>query len=74
MTTDSSLAWRIRWTEELGGLQCKGSQGVRHDGVTKPSLGCLPSFRGVFNDCIPTATYLTSPQRYSPLKAPQAAL
>ena len=32
MATDSSiLAWRIPWTEELGGLQSKGSQRVRHD-------------------------------------------
>ena len=26
----SILAWRIPWTEELGGLQSKGSQRVRH--------------------------------------------
>ena len=25
------LAWRIPWTEELGGLQSMGSQRVRHD-------------------------------------------
>ena len=25
------LAWRIPWTEEPGGLQATGSQGVRHD-------------------------------------------
>ena len=32
MTTLSSiLAWRIRWTEEPGGLQSKGLQRVRHD-------------------------------------------
>ena len=31
MTTHSSiLAWEIPWTEELGGLQSKGSQTVRH--------------------------------------------
>ena len=23
--------WKIPWTEELGGLQSRGSQGVRHD-------------------------------------------
>ena len=28
------LAWRIPWTEELGGLQFIGSQRVRHDWVT----------------------------------------
>ena len=27
----SILAWRIPWTEELGGLQLLGSQRVRHD-------------------------------------------
>ena len=27
----SILAWRIPWTEELGGLQSIGSQRVRHD-------------------------------------------
>ena len=32
MTTHpSSLAWRIPWTEEPGGLQSRGSQRVRHD-------------------------------------------
>ena len=31
-TTHSSIfAWRIPWTEELGGLQSIGSQRVRHD-------------------------------------------
>ena len=27
----SILAWRIPWTEEPGGLQSMGSQGVIHD-------------------------------------------
>ena len=32
MTTHSSIfAWRIPWTEELGGLQSTGSQRVRHN-------------------------------------------
>ena len=32
MTTHSIiLAWRIPWTEKPGGLQCIGSQRVRHD-------------------------------------------
>ena len=32
MATDSStLAWKIPLTEEPGGLQSIGSQGVRHD-------------------------------------------
>ena len=34
MATHSSiLAWEIPWTEEPGGLQSMGSQGVRHDRV-----------------------------------------
>ena len=32
MATHSSiLDWRIPWTEESGGLQSMGSQGVRHN-------------------------------------------
>ena len=31
----SNLAWEIPWTEEPGGLQSMGSQGVRHDLATK---------------------------------------
>ena len=30
----STLAWRIPWTEELGGLQSMGSQRVGHDWAT----------------------------------------
>ena len=30
-TYSSILAWRISWTEELGGLQSMGSQRVGHD-------------------------------------------
>ena len=31
MATHSSIpAWRIPWTEEPGGLQCTGSQRLRH--------------------------------------------
>ena len=32
----STLAWKIPWTEEAGGLQSIGSQRVGHDLVTKP--------------------------------------
>ena len=36
MATHSSiLAWRIPWTEELGGLQSMGPQKARHDWATK---------------------------------------
>ena len=30
-THSSTLAWRIPWTEEPGGLQSMGSLGVGHD-------------------------------------------
>jgi len=30
------LAWKFLWTEEPGGLQCMGSQRVRHDLAAKP--------------------------------------
>ena len=30
-THSSTLAWRIPWTEEPGGLQSMGSQTIRHD-------------------------------------------
>ena len=36
MATHSSiLAWKIRWTEEPGGLQSTGSQEVKHDCETE---------------------------------------
>ena len=33
-THSSTLAWRIPWTEELGGLQSRASPTVRHDSAT----------------------------------------
>ena len=33
-THSSILAWRIPWTEDLGGLQSMGSQKVRHNLAT----------------------------------------
>ena len=30
----STLAWRIPWTEQPGGLQSVGSQRIRHDQAT----------------------------------------
>ena len=30
-THSSTLAWKISWTEEAGGLQSMGSQRVRYD-------------------------------------------
>ena len=34
----STLAWKIPWMEEPGGLQSMGSLRVRHDSVTSLSL------------------------------------
>ena len=34
----STLAWKIPWTEEPGGLQSMGSLQVRHDWATSLSL------------------------------------
>ena len=30
-TYSTILSWRIPWTEDLGGLQSMGSQGVKYD-------------------------------------------
>ena len=37
-THSSTLAWKISWMEEPGGLQCMGSLRVRHNWVTSLSL------------------------------------
>ena len=34
-THSSTLAWKIPWMEDPGGLQSKGSQTVGHDWATK---------------------------------------
>ena len=34
-THSSTLAWKVPWTEEPGGLQSMGLQRVRHDSVTE---------------------------------------
>ena len=35
-THSSTLTWRIPWSEEPGGLQSMGSQGVEHDLASTP--------------------------------------
>ena len=40
-THSSTLAWKIPWMKELGGLQSMGSQRVRHDWATSLSLFTL---------------------------------
>ena len=42
----STLAWKIPWTEEPGGLQSMGSQRVRHDWATSLSLPCIGEGNG----------------------------
>jgi len=39
VTHSSILAWRIPWTEELGGLQSIGSERVRHNWATNMMMG-----------------------------------
>ena len=45
-THSSTLAWKIPWTEEPGGLQSMGSLGVEHDWATSLSLSCIGEGHG----------------------------
>ena len=45
-THSSTLAWRILWTEEPGGLQVTGSQRIGHDWVTFTLTTWCVLFRG----------------------------
>ena len=42
----STLAWKIPWTEEPGGLQSMGSLRVGHDSATLLSLSCIGEGNG----------------------------
>ena len=42
----STLAWKIPWTEQPGGLQSMGSLRVRHDRATSLSLPCIGEGNG----------------------------
>ena len=42
----STLAWKIPWTEEPGGLQSMGSRRVGHDWATSLSLLCIGEGNG----------------------------
>ena len=44
-THSSTLAWKIPWTEEPGGLQSMGSLGVGHDWATSLSLFTFMNWR-----------------------------
>ena len=41
-THSSIIAWKIPWTEELGGLKSMGSQRVGHDWGTEHNIGFTP--------------------------------
>ena len=45
-TPSSTLAWKIPWTEEPGGLQSTGSRRVGHDWETSLSLSCIGEGNG----------------------------
>ena len=38
----STIAWKIPWTEEPGGLQSMGSQRIGHDWVTSLDFAFIP--------------------------------
>ena len=64
-THSTTLAWKIPWMEEHGGLQSMGSQRVRYDGVTSLSF-----FGGIYQ--APTTCQILGwapPHPVSPLKA-----
>ena len=45
-THSSTLAWKIPWMKEPGGLQSMGSKGVGHDWATWLSLSCTGEGNG----------------------------
>ena len=64
----SFLAWRIQWTEELGGLQTMGLQRVRHDWMTKHSSASTISFMLITLQSTSLALISSPSFRVSPLK------
>ena len=50
-THSSTLAWKIPWTEEPGGLQSMGSLRVGHDWATSLSLSCIGEENGKLLQC-----------------------
>ena len=52
----STLAWKIPWTEEPGGLQSMGMLRVRHDSATSLSLFTFMHWRRKWH---PTPVFLT---------------
>ena len=69
-THPSTLAWKIPWTEEPGGLQSLVSQTVWHDGATSltlPKNNLFCQQKGILNICWPPIVYagflVYNPQR-----------
>ena len=56
----STLAWKIPWTEEPGGLQSMGSRRVRHDSATSLSLFTFMHWRRKWQ---PTPVFLLGESR-----------
>ena len=54
----STLAWKIPWAEEPGGLQSMGSRRVRHDFTFHFSLSCIGEGNGNPLQC----SYLENPR------------
>ena len=59
-THSSTLAWKIPWMEQPGGLQSMGSRRVRHDSVT--SLSLFTFMHGEGNDNPPQCSCLENPR------------
>ena len=59
-THSSTLAWKIPWTEEPGGLQSMGSLRVRHDWSTSLSLFTFMHLRRKWQ---PTSVFLPGESR-----------
>ena len=55
MAPHSTLAWKIPWTEEPGGLQSMGLLRVRHNGAISPKE------RGTLPHTLPSALDPSSP-------------
>ena len=55
-----TLAWKIPWMEQPGGLQSMGSRRVRHDSVT--SLSLFTFMHGEGNDNPPQCSCLENPR------------
>jgi len=51
-THSSTLAWKIPWMEEPGGLQSLGSRRVGHDWATSLSLSCIGEGNGTHSSVL----------------------